>query len=368
MRRALSLAVRGAGRVCPNPMVGAVIVKDDAVIGEGWHRKYGDLHAERDALRSCRERGNDPRGAEMFVTLEPCCHYGKQPPCTDALIEAGIRRVYVGTGDPNPKVAGKGIRILRDHGIEVVEHVLEPECRAVNDIFFHFITTGLPLIFLKYAMTLDGKTACVTGDSRWVTGEEARRRVHEDRNRLAAILVGVNTVLSDDPFLTCRSEGGRNPLRVICDSHLRTPLSSQIVRTAAEVPTVLATLVTDPGRQAPYRKAGCRILVTSEADGHVDLKDLMKQLGAGHVEGAGAVDSVLIEGGSTIAWSALRSGIVDRVQAYIAPKLFGGADAKTPVGGTGFPHPEDACVLSDLTCTRLGADFLIEGKLAGKQS
>lgn len=362
MKEALSLAVRGAGRVCPNPMVGAVIVKDDRVIGEGWHKKYGDLHAERDALRDCRERGNDPRGAEMFVTLEPCCHYGKQPPCTDALIEAGIRRVFVGTGDPNPKVAGKGLRILKEHGIEVVEHVLEPECRAVNEIFFHFITTGLPLVFLKYAMTLDGKTACVTGDSRWVTGEEARRHVHEDRNRLAAILVGVNTVLSDDPLLTCRIEGGRNPLRVICDSHLRTPLSSQIVRTASEVPTVIATLSEDPEMQAPYRKAGCRILVTPAQNGHVDLRDLMKQLGKQNV------DSVLIEGGSSIAWSALNSGIVDRVQAYIAPKLFGGADAKTPVGGAGFGHPGEAPELKDITVTKFGSDFLLEGKLSGKKT
>ena len=372
MHLACGLALRGMGRVSPNPLVGAVIVKDGRIIGEGWHAKYGVLHAERNALKDCRERGGDPAGADMYVTLEPCCHHGKQPPCTDALIEAGIGRVFMGSGDPNPRVAGKGVQILRDHGIEVIEHVLEAECLALNDVFFHYIRTGLPYVVLKYAMTLDGKIACHTGASRWVTGEEARAHVHRTRNWLTGIMVGVNTVIADDPLLTCRTEGGRNPVRIICDSRLRTPQDSQIVKTAREVPTILATCETDPARQKPYLEAGCRIVTVPETPrgtagspvndnikrGSVDLNILMQKLGSEE-----KIDSILLEGGASLAWSALESGIVNRVQAYIAPKVFGGADAKTPVGGTGFDTPDLALKLKNLRLTRLGEDLLIEGDL-----
>ena len=372
MHLACGLALRGMGRVSPNPLVGAVIVKDGRIIGEGWHAKYGDLHAERNALKNCRERGEDPAGADIYVTLEPCCHHGKQPPCTDALIEAGIARVFMGSGDPNPRVAGKGVQILRDHGIEVIEHVLEPECLALNDVFFHYIRTGLPYVVLKYAMTLDGKIACHTGASRWVTGEEARAHVHRTRNWLTGIMVGVNTVIADDPLLTCRMEGGRSPVRIICDFRLRTPQDSQIVKTAREVPTILATCETDPARQKPYLDAGCRIVTVPEKPcgtagslekdspkrGGVDLNILMQKLGSEE-----KIDSILLEGGASLAWSALESGIVNRVQAYIAPKIFGGAGAKTPVGGTGFDTPDLALKLKNLRLTRLGGDLLIEGDL-----
>ena len=382
MRRALELSLRGTGRVSPNPLVGAVIVKDGRIIGEGWHAFFGGLHAERAALENCRSRGEDPAGADIYVTLEPCCHHGKQPPCTDALIEAGIRRVFTGCGDPNPKVAGKGIRILQDHGIEVTEHLLEEECRKVNEVFFHYITTGLPLVVLKYAMTLDGKIACFTGASRWVTGEAARRHVHETRNRLSAIMTGVGTVLADDPLLTCRlgetrnkpggTAEGRNPVRIICDSSLRTPLTAKVVTTSRETPTILATCCRDKEKQAPYIAAGCRILEcgdaraqdppgTAPASPRVDLKDLAAKLGA---EG---IDSILLEGGSTLAWSALESGIVQKVQAYIAPKIFGGASSKTPVGGTGFPTPAEAILLRNITVTQLGQDLLLEGDTDGRQ-
>ena len=396
MRRALELSLRGTGRVSPNPLVGAVIVKGGRIIGEGWHAVFGGLHAERAALENCRSRGEDPAGAEIYVTLEPCCHHGKQPPCTDALIEAGIRRVFTGSGDPNPKVAGKGIRILREHGIEVTEHLLEEECRKVNEVFFHYITTGLPLIVLKYAMTLDGKIACFTGASRWVTGEAARRHVHETRNRLSAIMAGVGTVLADDPLLTCRlgesgngpdetgsTAAGRDPVRIICDSSLRTPLTAKVVSTARETPTILATCCRDKEKQAPYIAAGCRILEcrdlraedppgtapagsqgspgTNPAGPRVDLRDLAAQLGSA------GIDSILLEGGSTLAWSALESGIVQKVQAYIAPKIFGGASSKTPVGGTGFPSPDKALRLKNMTMTRLGQDLLLEGDIEGKE-
>ena len=372
MHLACRLALRGTGRVSPNPLVGAVIVKDGRIIGEGWHAKYGDLHAERNALKDCRKRGRDPAGADMYVTLEPCCHHGKQPPCTDALIEAGIGRVFMGSGDPNPRVAGKGVQILRNHGIEVIEHVLEAECLALNDVFFHYIRTGLPYVVLKYAMTLDGKIACHTGASRWVTGEEARAHVHRTRSRLTGIMVGVNTVIADDPLLTCRTEGGRDPVRIICDSRLRTPQDSQIVKTARDVPTILATCETDPARQKPYLDAGCRIVTVPEKPpgtagspgkdstmrGSVDLNILMQKLGSEE-----KIDSILLEGGASLAWSALESGIVNRVQAYIAPKVFGGTDAKTPVGGTGFDTPDLALKLKNLRLTRLGEDLLIEGDL-----
>lgn len=358
MHLACSLALRGMGRVSPNPLVGAVIVKDGRIIGEGWHAKYGDLHAERNALKNCRERGEDPAGADIYVTLEPCCHHGKQPPCTDALIEAGIARVFMGSGDPNPRVAGKGVQILRDHGIEVIGHVLESECLALNDVFFHYIRTGLPYVVLKYAMTLDGKIACHTGASRWVTGEEARAHVHKTRNWLTGIMVGVNTVIADDPLLTCRTEGGRDPVRIICDSRLRTPQDSRIVKTAREVPTILAACETDPARQKPYLDAGCRIVTVPEKRGFTNLNILMQKLGSEE-----KIDSILLEGGASLAWSALESGIVSRVQAYIAPKLFGGADAKTPVGGIGFDTPDLALKLKNLRLTRLGEDLLIEGDL-----
>ena len=215
MRLALALAERGRGWTAPNPMVGAVIVKDGAVIGQGWHERYGEPHAERNALAACTA---DPAGATMYVTLEPCCHHGKQPPCVDAILASGIRRVVIGSADPNPLVAGKGVAILRSRGVEVTESVLREECDALNRIFFHYITTGRPFVSMKYAMTMDGKIAAFTGASKWVTGETARRHVQQQRHRFRGIMVGVGTVLADDPLLTCRMENGRNPIRVICDT------------------------------------------------------------------------------------------------------------------------------------------------------
>lgn len=355
MAQALSLAERGEGKTDPNPLVGAVIVRDGQLLGQGWHRAWGGLHAEREALADCRE---DPRGATAYVTLEPCCHWGKTPPCTEALIEAGISRVVVGVRDPNPLVAGKGISQLRAAGIQVDEGVLEKECEALNRPFFHFIRTGRPYLVLKYAMTLDGKIATHTGASRWITGEAARHRVHQDRSRYAAIMAGVGTVLADDPLLTCRIEGGRDPLRVLCDTHLRTPLEAQVVRTASQVPTVLATCCADEAKKAPYEAAGCRVWTLPERGGHVDLTALMDRLGQEEI------DSVLLEGGATLNWSALEAGLVQRVQAYVAPKLFGGKSAPGPVSGLGVDVPGQAAVLRNVTVTPLGEDFLLEGEVA----
>lgn len=355
MRRALELAVRGAGHVSPNPMVGAVIVKDGRIIGEGWHEHIGGLHAERNAFKHCTE---DCTGATIYVTLEPCCHWGRTPPCTDAIMEHKISRVVVGCLDPNPLVAGKGLTILRDAGIECVSGVLEDECLAVNEVFFHYITTKTPFVVMKYAMTLDGRIAAFTGDSKWITGETARRHVHETRKRLSAIMVGIGTVLADDPMLNCRIVSGVDPLRLICDSYLRTPLDSQLVRTAKDIPTWIFCADADVSRKAALEDAGVTVIPMPDESGtHVDLAAAMQYLGQQQV------DSILLEGGGTLNGEALRLGLVHRVQAYIAPKLIGGSTAHGPVGGAGIARMADALQLDGTTITRLGEDILIEGRI-----
>lgn len=353
MKMALELAQKGMGFTAPNPMVGAVIVKNGRIIGQGYHRKYGELHAEREALAVCTE---EPKGASIYVTLEPCCHYGKQPPCVNAILEAGIRRVIIGSSDPNPLVAGKGIRILKDHGIEVTENILKEECDKLNEAFFYYIQNKKPYVVMKYAMTMDGKIAAYTGESKWVTGEAARIHVQEQRLKYTGIMVGVGTVLADDPMLTCRLENSRNPVRIICDSHLRTPLTSKIVRTAETIPTILASSSKDQQKIKNYEELGCQVLYVPEKNGHIDLNRLMELLGAAKI------DSILLEGGGSLNWSALESGIVQKVQTYIAPKLFGGEEAKTPVEGKGFPDPASAVLLKNSEIIRLGDDFLIESE------
>lgn len=354
MQLALELAQKGCGWTSPNPMVGAVIVKDGRIIGQGWHARYGELHAERHALAACTE---DPAGATIYVTLEPCCHHGKQPPCTDTILSAGIRRVVVGSADPNPLVAGKGIAILRAHGIEVTEDVLRDACDHLNRVFLHYITTRHPYVVMKYAMTMDGKIACYTGASRWVTGEAARNHVQHMRHRYRGIMVGVGTVLADDPSLACHMEGGRNPIRIICDTQLRTPLEAQVVRTAGEIPTIIATCCADPRRQAGYVQAGCRIMCLPEVDGHVDLVELMERLGQE------PIDSILLEGGGTLNWAALQAGIVQQVDAYVASRMFGGATARTPVEGVGVPEPAAAIPLRNSRIIQIGEDYLIESEV-----
>lgn len=354
MGRALELAMRGEGWTSPNPMVGAVIVKHGRIIGEGWHARCGGLHAERHALSRCTE---DPAGATLYVTLEPCCHAGRQPPCTQAILDAGISRVVVGSPDPNPLVAGKGIQRLRQAGVVVTEQVLRAECDKVNQVFLHYIQTGRPFVAMKYAMTLDGKIACYTGASQWVTGEEARTHVHRLRHRYRAIMVGVGTVLADDPLLNCRIPDGRDPIRIICDSGLRTPLTAQLVRTAGQIPTILVTADGKPTKAQLYLDAGCMVLTLPGENGKVNLPDLMAKLGKMEI------DSILLEGGGTLNWSMLKAGLVQRTYAYLAPKLFGGAEAKTPIEGQGVGAPEDAIQLRGSSVTQLGADFLIESEV-----
>ncbi len=354
MQIALELAIKGNGKVNPNPLVGAVIVKDEKIIGEGYHEKYGGLHAERNALKNCQI---SPEGATMYVTLEPCCHIGKTPPCTEAVIKSGVSKVVVGTLDPNDKVAGKGVEILKKAGIEVKIGILEEQCREINQVFFHYITTKTPFVVMKYAMTMDGKIATASGKSKWITCEKSRKKVQQDRNRYSAIMVGIGTVLQDNPMLTCRVPNGRNPVRIICDSSLRIPLDSNLVTTAKEVRTIIATTVIEKTKHQPYLQKNCEVLVVPEKDNYIDLQELMKQLGKMKI------DSILIEGGSTLNFSALKNEIVNKVQCYIAPKMFGGKTAKSPVGGNGFWEVPDCIKLKNTTIIQIESDLLIESEV-----
>lgn len=352
MKRAIELARKGAGKVNPNPLVGAVIVKDGNIIAEGYHAAYGELHAERHAFSRLKESA---KGADMYVTLEPCCHHGKQPPCTNAIIEHGIKNVYVGSNDPNELVAGKGIQELRDAGINVVTEYMKEECDSLNQVFFHYITTKIPYVLMKYAMTLDGKTACDTGESKWVTGEKARNHVQETRNLLTGIMVGVQTVINDNPSLTCRIDGGRNPVRIICDSRLRIPDDCQIIRTAKEIPVIVATVSNDAKRISELEQKGVKIIKTGEdAAGKVNLKELMIKLGEQKIDG------ILLEGGGTLNNSALSQGIVNHVQAYISPKIFGGSGRYTPVRGSGVDTPDNAYKFTNMHMEMYGEDILLE--------
>lgn len=363
MKRAIELAKQGVGWTAPNPLVGAVVVKNGRVIGEGYHRKYGELHAERNALAACTE---DPAGATLYVTLEPCCHYGKTPPCTEIIIEKKIAKVVIGSRDPNPKVAGKGARILREHGIEVVEDYMREACDALNPVFFHYITTKTPYVVLKFAMTLDGKIATRTGASKWITGEAARNHVHQLRGRYAGILAGIGTVLADDPMLNCRIDGAHQPLRIILDSHLRIPMGSRLVRSAKEYPLLIVCNESTRDREEgtsriqKLEEAGAKVWTLPEKNGHPDLNVLMQRLGEEKI------DSVLIEGGGTVNEAALKAHIVHHVYAYIAPKIFGGEDAKTPVEGSGIRLPQECANLRLAKITVLLNDMLLEYDVEGE--
>lgn len=350
MRRAIELAKKGAGFVSPNPMVGAVIVKDGRIIGEGYHERCGELHAERNALASLTE---DAEGATIYVTLEPCCHYGKTPPCTEAIMEHKLGKVVIGSRDPNPLVSGKGAKILREAGIEVVEDFLRDECDAINPVFFHYITKRTPFVSMKYAMTMDGKIATKTGASKWITGEKSREDVQRLRHEHRGIMVGIGTVLADNPMLNCRMEGGRNPIRIVCDSHLLIPTDCNLVKTASSIETVVVTAVSKDEKINILEKAGVEVLTVEEKDGHLSLVDMMNKLGEK------TIDSILLEGGGTLNDAMLREGLVERAYAYIAPKVFGGVDAKTPVEGSGVLVPDEAIVFKMIESKVIGEDLRI---------
>ena len=407
MRQAIELAKRGEGYVNPNPMVGCVVVKDDRVVALGWHERYGGFHAERNALIRCDE---DLTGAEMYVTLEPCCHTGKTPPCTDIIIERGIGTVYIGSDDPNPLVAGKGVELLEKAGVRVVTHVLKDECDRLNEIFFHYITTHRPFVAMKYAMTLDGKitVACpeigsldknnqsvdtgsfegskkkmgfVHPNQTIITGAESHRHVHLLRKRYAAIMVGIGTVLADDPMLNARvsenlpleddgdipgitlsvsdEKSDCNPVRVIIDSHLRIPIESRIVQTAPEIPTIVAFTSADENRQRALSEWKIETMhVSTDYAGRVDIDEVFDRIGEK------GIDSVLVEGGSRLHGSLLENpSLINRVYAYVAPRLFGGETALTPVGGVGISDAKDAPTLRDTEYISLGNDILITGRI-----
>jgi len=352
MRRALRLAARGF--TPPNPMVGCVLVKNGAVVGEGFHPYAGAPHAEIYALQAA---GAQARGATAYVTLEPCSHFGRTPPCAPALLAAGVARVVAAVADPNPKVAGQGLALLRGAGVEVTVGVLEEAARRLNEAFFHYQRTGRPFVILKAAMTLDGKIATRTGDSRWITSERARRYVHRLRAQCGAVLCGIGTALADDPLLTARLPGvPRQPLRVILDTHLRLPVTSRLAATARDVPTLIAA-----GKNAQKCRAmaleSCGIVVkylSTDANGRIALPELLDELGRREIV------SVLVEGGSKVHASFLEGRHAHRLLWFLAPKLVGGRDAPTPVEGAGVADMADALSLSPFRVRRYGPDLLLE--------
>ncbi len=354
MKAAYALAEMGRGHVSPNPLVGAIIVKSDEIIGQGFHERYGTPHAEINALSNCSK---SPAGATLYVTLEPCCHFGKTPPCTEAIIKSGIKEVYISLLDPNPLVCGKGLAALKQAGITTHVGLMADLGRIQNEVFFHSILTSTPFVTLKYAMTMDGKTTTASGESKWITNEKSRENVHRSRFHFSAVMVGVGTVIADNPRLTCHGKFAKDPTRIICDTNLRTPLDSILVTSAQNTVTIIATCCHDVERHLPYLENGCKILVIPLKGSSVDLKQLMSELYKLNI------DSVFIEGGSELSFSALKSQIVHKVQTYIAPVLIGGVLGKSPVGGLGFQKLSDGISLRNSTIKYFDEDILIESEV-----
>lgn len=354
MRRALELAERGRGHVEPNPLVGAVVVRDDAVVGEGWHQRFGQEHAEVNALRAA---GESARGSALYVTLEPCCHHGKTPPCTEAILRAGVSRVVAALADPFAQVAGMGAMQLRAAGVPVDIGVCEAEARRQNAPYLKLITTSRPYVHAKWAMTLDGKIATRRGDSKWISNETARRKVHELRGRMDGIVIGIGTALADDPLLTARPPGPRAACRVVLDSKARLPLNSQLVRTAATTPTLCVCSPSAPEeRVAALRQAGCGTLVPSpDHDGSPRLLALLDKLGERRWT------NILVEGGSDVLGRFLDAEAIDEVHVFIAPRLVGGQEGKTPVGGHGVERLADAWNLRAWDVQLLDGDVYLRG-------
>lgn len=354
MQKALQLARRGEGRTAPNPPVGAVIVHSAAIVGEGYHPKAGEPHAEVFALR---QAAGQARGADAYVTLEPCSHQGRTGPCADALIAAGVKRVFVGVEDPNPQVAGRGIERLRDAGIEVTVGIEEQQCRRLIAPFARFITSAMPFTIYKTAMTLDGKTATASGDSQWISGPESRMRVHRLRDRVEAIMVGIGTVLADDPLLNTRlPEGsGRDPLRVVVDSTLRMPATARMLQQVSAAATLIATTSIDMGKIEILQRAGAEVLVCPATSGQVCLSFLWQELGARNIQ------RLLLEGGPGLANSALGAGLIDQLMVFIAPKLIGGHADFGIFSGEGCQKLADAVPLTGLCYEQVGADILLTG-------
>jgi diaminohydroxyphosphoribosylaminopyrimidine deaminase/5-amino-6-(5-phosphoribosylamino)uracil reductase len=354
MKRALRLAARGAGRVSPNPMVGAVVVKDGSVVGEGFHERFGEKHAEINALERASKAA---RGSTVYITLEPCTHYGKTPPCVDRLVEARPARVVIGTADPNPLVSGKGVKTLEKQGIETVVGVLEESCRALNEAYFHFMQTARPFVTVKFAQSLDGRVATVTGNSQWVSSAPSLRLAHRERSLHDAILVGVGTVLQDDPELTVRLVRGRNPLRVILDSRLRTPLGAKVLRDQDRAKTlVVTTRLSDREKRDELHRIGVETLsLPGGRTGGVSLARLLEELGKR------GVSSLLVEGGSEVITAFLREKRAQRLLAVIAPKIIG--KGVETVGDLGTKQVSKALRLRFRKVSRRGDDVVIDARV-----
>jgi diaminohydroxyphosphoribosylaminopyrimidine deaminase / 5-amino-6-(5-phosphoribosylamino)uracil reductase len=358
LARAVALAEGGRGHVSPNPLVGALVVKDGKVLGEGFHAAYGEAHAERAALDACTA---DPRGATLYVSLEPCCHHGHTPPCTDAIIEAGIRRVVVASDDPTEKASGRGLGIMRDEGIEVVVAGGEPAVRArlLNQAFRKHARTGRPHVLLKSAMTLDGKVATRTGDSKWISGEVARKLSHCWRAERDAVVVGIGTALADDPQLNARIDDVvRQPRRVVFDSEGRLPLDSQLVRGAPELPlTVVVGRAASRLSTDALEAAGAEVIVATGENEPARVRSALDQLGAA------GITSILLEGGPRLAGAFLDAGELDELRLFVAPVLLGGSNARDPLEGEGVERIAEATRALALEVERIGEDALISARL-----
>ncbi len=357
MRRALELARKGEGRTSPNPLVGAVIVKHGRVVGEGYHKKAGGPHAEIAALRKAAARA---RGADLYVNLEPCCHHGRTPPCTQAIIDAGIKNVMVGMRDPNKRIGGKGIRQLKKNGVRVTAGVLRKECGRINEVFVKYIRTRRPYVILKSALSLDGRIATRSGDSQWISGPQARERVHQMRDKADAVLVGSGTVLKDNPRLTARLKKGKgnHPARVILDGRNRVPLTANVFKNGGSQRIIYVSGPRlRPSRGKRLRRMGVEVLVLNEKKGNLDLRQLMKKLGKMEFS------SLLIEGGAEVYAGALKAGIVDKIVFFVAPIIIGGRDARGAVGGEGIEKIRQAYKIKNLTVVPVGNDLMLEGNL-----
>lgn len=355
MRLAMQLAGNAIGRTSPNPLVGAVIVKDNRVVGCGWHRKAGTPHAEVHALN---QAGELAQGADVYVTLEPCAHYGKTPPCAKALVEAKVKNVYGGLLDVNPKVAGKGFKILEDAGIHMEYGFLQDELRKQNEVFFKWIEHKKPFVVLKAAMTLDGKIATATGQSKWITNETSRAYGYKLRDIYDGIMVGINTVIEDNPMLTARVDGGKNPIRIVVDSNLKIDINANVVQDKS-AKTIVAT--TDKADKDKILKLQAQnvdvIVVDKDENDKVDIEKLLNILGQQNI------CSILVEGGATLSGSFVAKKLVDKVYFFIAPKIIGGKEAKTPVAGTGILNLQEALALKDIQIEKLEEDILIIGRV-----
>lgn len=358
MARALQLAARGRGQTSPNPMVGAVVVSGGRIVGEGFHRKAGSPHAEVLALHAAGARA---KHGTLYISLEPCSHTRKRtPPCVPAILAAGIRRVVVAMYDPNPRVNGKGLRRLKRAGVSITVGCMKQQAELLNDSYAYRMRMGRPLVALKMAMTLDGKTATADGESRWITGPNARRHAHSLRRQADAIMVGVNTVLTDNPQLTVRfgSRISRQPLRIIMYSTLKTPLSSRVLSNRLRHGTLIATTRRAPSaRLARFRRSGISVLVLPSEQGKVSLRSCLRQLARMEI------NRLLIEGGSELAASVLRAGVVNRLHLYVAPRLLGGTNAKGVIGGSCPSHLVHTHSVSNLSVKKIGPDLLLEGFL-----